>query len=88
MSTLAEQINSQVEAGRKTIERSLADLKELDVRQMPPGVYVVGAVMATAIVAGAFWLLFRNRRRRTLVRRLQDAIPDGVRDLPGVRRVR
>ncbi len=87
MSTLADQTNSQVETGRKTIERSPADMKELDVRQMPPGVYIAGAVMATAIVAGAVWMFVRSRRR-TLVQRLQDAIPDRVRDLPGVRKAR
>lgn len=86
MSTLADQINSQVDAGRKTVERSLAEVKELDVRQMPPGVYVAGAVMATAILAGAVWMLYRSRRRRTFVQRLQDAIPEEIRDLPGVRR--
>ena len=86
MNTLAEQINNQVDAGRKTIERSLADMRELDVRQMPPAVYVAGAVMATAIIAGAVWMVLRRRRKPTLVQRLQDAVPEKVRDLPGVRR--
>lgn len=87
MNTLAEQINNQVDAGRKTIERSLADMRELDVRQMPPAAYVAGAVMATAIIAGAVWMVLRSRRRRTLVQRVQDAVPENVRDLPGVKRV-
>jgi hypothetical protein len=44
---------------------------------------VAGAVLAVGIVG---WLVYRSRRRRTLVQRLQDAIPDSVRDLPqGVR---
>jgi hypothetical protein len=87
MNTFAEQINSQVDAGRKTIERSLADMKALDVRQMPPAAYIAGAVMATAIIAGAAWMVLRSRRKRTLVERLQDTVPEKVRDLPGVRRV-
>ena len=88
MSTLSDQIGNQVDAGRKTIERSFAEIKELDVRQMPPAVYVAGAVMAAAIVAGALWVVYRNRRRRTLAQRLSETLPDGVRDLPGEVRAR
>ena len=40
---------------------------------------VVAAVVGMGIVG---WLLFRSRRRQTLVKRLQDAIPGPVRDLP------
>ncbi len=82
MSTIADQVNSQVNAGRKTIERSLGEIKELDVRQMPPGVFIAGAVMAAAIVAGIAWIAYRSRRRRPVVQRVREAVPDGVRNLP------
>ncbi|HKW70518.1 MAG TPA: hypothetical protein VJP81_08025 [Candidatus Dormibacteraeota bacterium] len=86
MNTLTDQISSQVDSGRQTIERSLAEIKQLDVRHMPPAVFVAGAVMATAIAAGVVWMVYRRRQRRTLVQRLQEALPDRVRDLPGVRK--
>jgi hypothetical protein len=82
MNTFTDEISSRVDSGRKTIERSLGEIKELDVRQMPPAAYIAGAVMATAIAAGVVWMLFRRRRRRTLVQRMQDALPEKIRDLP------
>jgi hypothetical protein len=86
MTTLAEQINNQIDAGRHQIERSLREMRDLDVRRMPPAgiVAAVGVTAAAAFAVG--WMVYRNRRRRTLVQRLQDALPDPVRDLPaGVR---
>ena len=87
MSTLADDINKQINAGRKSIERSMDDVKDMDMPNLPPAgliaVGVVGAVIAVGIVG---WLVYRSRRRRSLVQRLQDALPDSVRDLPhGVR---
>ena len=87
MSTLKNDINKQINAGRKSIERSIDDVKDLEMPKLPPSALVaagvVGAVVAVGIVG---WLVYRSRRRRTLVQRLQDAIPDSVRDLPqGVR---
>jgi hypothetical protein len=86
MTTLAEEINNQIDAGRHQIERSLREMRDLDVRRMPPA-GVVAAVAVTAGVAFAIgWMVYRNRRRRTLVQRLQEALPDTVRDFPaGVR---
>jgi hypothetical protein len=43
---------------------------------------VVGAVVALSVAVGVGWIIYRRRRRRTLVERLQDAIPEAVRDLP------
>ena len=87
MSTLADDINKQINAGRKSIERSMDDVKDIDMPNLPPAgliaAGVVGAVLAVGIVG---WLVYRSRRRRSLVQRLQDALPDSVRDLPhGVR---
>lgn len=87
MSTLTDDISKQINAGRKSIERSMDDVKDMEMPKLPPAALVaagvVGAVVAVGIVG---WLVYRSRRRRTLVQRLQDAIPDSVRDLPqGVR---
>ena len=87
MSTIAGEINKQISAGRKSMERSINDAKDMDMPSMPPAgmiaAGVVGAVVAIGIVG---WLVYRSRRRRSLVERLQDALPDSVRDLPhGVR---
>jgi hypothetical protein len=86
MSTLADQINNQIDAGRKTIQQSWYGMREIDVRRMPrPALIAAGLVIACAAL-GVGWMVYRNRRRRTLVQRLQDALPEGVRDLPaGVR---
>jgi hypothetical protein len=87
MSTLTSDINKQINAGRKSIERSIDEVKDMEMPRLPPAALVAagvaGAVLAVGIVG---WLVYRSRRRRTLVQRLQDAIPDSVRDLPqGVR---
>lgn len=83
MSTLADQINKQVEARRHNIERSLGNMRKLDVRRVPPAGFVAAGLLVTAVAIGAAWMVYRSRRRRTLVQRLRDALPDNVRDLPG-----
>ncbi len=86
MSTLAEQINHQIDAGRQTIQRSWDGMREMDVRRMPRTSLVAAGLVIGAVGVGVAWMVYRNRRRRTLVERLQDALPEGVRDLPaGVR---
>src|SRR2546423_14340557 len=87
MSTLADDNNKQIGAGRKTIERSLDDMKDIDMPNVPPaGMVAAGLVTAVVAIGIVGWLVYRSRRRRTLVQRLQDALPDSVRDLPqGVR---
>lgn len=84
MGTLADDINSQIDAGRKTIQRSLDDVqKQVPIDRVPRTAMVVTglAVFAVALGVGG-WMIYRSRRRRTLVQRLQDAIPDTVRELP------
>ncbi len=83
MRTLADEFNSQIKAGRQTIEKSLPDMRQIDVRKVAPAGYVVAGVVVAAVVVGLGWMVYRSRRRRTLVQRLQDALPEGVRDLPG-----
>jgi hypothetical protein len=75
-------IQSQIDAGRKTIERSLDDVRSMEMPEVPPAVVAAGVVAAVVAVGVIGWLVFRSRQRRPLIRRLQDAIPGPVRDLP------
>jgi hypothetical protein len=82
MNTLADGIQGQINAGRRTIERSLDDVKDMDMPEVPPAVVAAGVVAAVVGLGIIGWMVFRSRRRRTIVQRLQDAIPGPVRDLP------
>jgi len=87
MRTLTDQIDDQISAGRKSIEHSFAEMKELDVPKVPPAALVAAGFVTAVVAVGIVgWMVYRSRRRPTLVQRLQDALPDSVRDLPqGVR---
>lgn len=82
MSTFADQISNQVAAGRETIEKSLGDVRDFDVRRVPPGAYVAAGMVGLLAFGVVGWMIYRRSRRRTLVQRLQDALPDTVRELP------
>ena len=75
-------IQSQIDAGRKTIERSVDDVRNMELPEVPPAVIAAGVVAAVVAVGVIGWLVFRSRQRRPLIQRLQDAIPGSVRDLP------
>ncbi|HET7421030.1 MAG TPA: hypothetical protein VFL27_11685 [Candidatus Dormibacteraeota bacterium] len=65
------------------------DIKDLDVRRVPREAYVAAGMVGLLGLGVVGWMIYRSRRRRTLVQRLQDALPDKVRDLPDrVRRSR
>ena len=66
---------------------TLNDMKDIDMPKLPPaGLVAAGLVTAVVALGIVGWLVYRSRRRRTMVQRLQDAIPDSVRDFPqGVR---
>src|SRR5438046_519562 len=78
MRTLADEVNNQITAGRTTIKKSLPDMGEIDMRRVAPAGYVIAGVMVAAVVVGVGWMVYRSRRRRTLVQRLQAARPEGV----------
>jgi cytochrome c-type biogenesis protein CcmH/NrfG len=81
-STFAGDIQGQIEAGRKTIERSLSDVREMEMPEIPPAVIAAGVVAAVVAVGVIGWMVFRSRQRRPLLQRVQEAIPGSVRDLP------
>lgn len=92
MNTLADEINSQISAGRETIRRSVRE-GQMAVGKMPRAGWMAVGLFAGGVALGVGWMVYRNRRRRTIVQRLQDALPDSVRELPGglraqVRKVR
>lgn len=82
MNRLAEDIGSQIAAGRERIEKSMDDFKDLDVRRVPPAGYVAAGMVGLIGLGVVGWMIYRSRRRRTLVQRLQEALPDKVRELP------
>jgi hypothetical protein len=85
----AEMISSQIAAGRERIERSMDDMKELDAGRVPPAAYVAAGMVGLLGLGVVGWMIYRSRRRQTLVKRLQDALPDKVRELPSrVRKAR
>jgi len=81
MNTLTDEIQGHINAGRRSIERSLDEVKEMELPEVPPAVVAAGVVAAVVGLGIIGWMVFR-RRRRTIVQRLQDAIPGPVRDLP------
>jgi hypothetical protein len=82
MSSLADQISNQVAAGQKTIEKSFGEVRDFDVRRVPPGAYVAAGMVGVLALGVVGWMIYRRSRRRTLVQRLQEALPDTVRELP------
>lgn len=81
MNTVNDEIQGQISTGRRTIERSFNDLKEMELPEVPPAVVAAGVVAAVVGLGIIGWMVFR-RRRPTIVQRLQDAIPGPVRGLP------
>jgi hypothetical protein len=81
MSTL-EDINDQINAGRRTIEKSAGELRGMEMPEMPPAVVMAGVLAAAVAIGVLGWMFYRSRRHRTLIERLQEALPGTVRDLP------
>lgn len=82
-------ISNQIAAGRERIQRSMDDMKDLDVGRVPREAYIAAGMVGLLGLGVLGWMIYRSRRRQTLVQRLQDALPDKVRNLPDrVRKVR
>jgi hypothetical protein len=57
-----------------------------DTRGVPPAGYVAAGLVGLLAIGVVGWMIYRSRREKPLVRRLQDVLPDRVRELPaGVR---
>lgn len=88
MTTLADEINSQIAAGRMTIQRSLDDMQKQVPDRVPREVIMATGIAAVVVAVGVGWMIYRTRRRRTLMQKLQEALPGSVRELPDELRAR
>jgi len=52
MNTLSDEIQDQVKAGRRTVEKSFGEIKEIDVRQLPPVAFLAAGVAVAAVAVG------------------------------------
>jgi hypothetical protein len=82
MGTLADDdINERINAGRQTIEMSSEDMEDPYAWRVPPGVIAAGVGVALVGLGVIGWMVYRSRRRRTLVEQIQAALPERLRDL-------
>jgi hypothetical protein len=89
MGTLAGEITNQMKEGRKTIERSMSAMQdEISSENMSRAGMVVACVIVTALAVGVGLMVYQRRRQRSLIERIQAAIPDAVKDLPDEVRAR
>jgi hypothetical protein len=89
MGILAGEITGQIKEGRKTIERSISDMQDqIGSENMSRAGMVVAGMMVTALAVGVGWMVYQRRRQRSLIERIQAAIPDTVKDLPDEVRAR
>lgn len=87
MNTISDDINSQISAGRRTIQRTLDDMP-MSMDQVPRPVLMATGIAVFVAAVGVGWLIYRSRRRRTLAQRLHDALPESMSDLPDVLRAK
>lgn len=89
MGTLAGEITSQLKEGRETVERSISEMQdEIGSENMSRAGMVVAGVVVAALAFGVGWMVYQRRRQRSLIERIQAAIPDAVKDLPDEVRAR
>jgi hypothetical protein len=74
-----DDINARIEAGRQQIE--MARDEEMEARRVPPAVIAAGVGAAVVGLGLIGWMIYRSRRRRTLVEQLQAALPSRVGEL-------
>ena len=88
MNTMSDDINSQISAGRRTIQRSLDDMPRMSMDQVPRPVLMATGIAVFVAAVGVGWMIYRSRRRRTLAERLQGVLPESMSELPGVLRAK
>jgi hypothetical protein len=82
MSTMADDdINRRIDAGQRTIEMAREDTDEIEARRVPTPVVAAGIGVALVGIGLIGWMLYRSRRRRTLLEQLQSALPERVSEL-------
>jgi hypothetical protein len=72
---LPNEINDKIDAGRKTMDEAEDDLDTVETRQMPSAPVMFGIGMAIVGLGVLGWMIYRSRRRRTLVQQLRAALP-------------
>ena len=78
---MADDINEQVRAGRKTIAVASEDPDEAEPRRVPPAMIAAGVGAAVVGLGLLGWLIYRSRRRRNLIQQLRTALPGRVTEL-------
>ena len=80
---LADDINDQIDKGRRTMEEAEADPATTgdEGRQMPSAGVMFGVGMAIIGLGVVGWMIYRSRQRRTLVQQLTAALPISIDDL-------
>ncbi len=81
MRTMAGDINDQIKAGRKTIAVASEDPDEMEPRRVPTAMIAAGVGAAVVGLGLLGWLIYRNRRRRSLIQQLQATLPGRVSEL-------
>lgn len=54
------------------------ETQDPDVRSVPPAAYVAAGMVGLLGLGVVGWMIYRSRRRLSLVQRLQDALPARV----------
>lgn len=57
-------------------ERLSREIDQPSIKEIAPTAGLVAVVVAVALASGVGLLMYRRRRRRSLVKRLQDALPE------------
>ena len=82
-SMLADDIDSQIGRGKKSTEEPESALvdSEDDARQMPSAGVMLGVGMAIVGLGVLGWMIYRSRRRQTLIKQLTEALPVSIDEL-------
>jgi hypothetical protein len=78
MSSLADQIDRQVNSGTALVENAKSKLAPVD----SPRNRIAAGLFLAALAAGAAIIIYSRRRRQTLPHRLRMAVPGSIRDFP------
>ena len=62
--------------GGKEVENLREAIDRPAIREMAPKAGVAAVVVLVAVVAGVGFLIYKRRRRQTLMQRVQDALPE------------